>query len=86
VVDADGRLKGMVTDGDLRRAFSRDIANLTATDIMSAEPITISPDARMSDVIDRLATHKISSLFVVEDGRPVATAHIAELMLAGYVA
>jgi arabinose-5-phosphate isomerase len=40
----------------------------------------------MSDVIDLLAANKISNLFVVEDHRPVAIVHIAELMQAGYVA
>ncbi len=86
VLDDAGSLVGIVTDGDLRRAFQRDINGLTAADIMGANPITVDTTARMSDVVDLLTANKISNLFVVEDGRPIAIVHIAELMQAGYVA
>ena len=86
VVGPEGRLEGIVTDGDLRRAFQRDTTNLTAADIMGPNPITVDPDARMSDVVDLLTANKIANLFVVEEGRPTAIVHIAELMQAGYVA
>jgi arabinose-5-phosphate isomerase len=86
VVDADGRLAGIVTDGDVRRAFSRDnAAGLTAADIMSPRPKVIAPDARMSDAIDLMTQNKIATLLVIEDDRPLAIVHIAELMQAGYV-
>jgi arabinose-5-phosphate isomerase len=86
VLDADGTLAGMITDGDVRRAFSSDLSRITAADIMSRQPITVGPDQRMSDVVDLLTANKISNLFVVDEGRPVAIVHIAELMQAGYVA
>jgi arabinose-5-phosphate isomerase len=86
VLDADGTLAGMITDGDVRRAFSSDVSRITAADIMSRQPITVGPDQRMSDVVDLLTANKISNLFVVDEGRPVAIVHIAELMQAGYVA
>lgn len=86
VLNPDGTLAGMITDGDVRRAFSRDISSVTAADIMSPKPITVEPEARMSDVVDLMAANKISNLFVMEDDRPVAIVHIAELMQAGYVA
>jgi len=85
VLDADGNLAGVVTDGDVRRAFANDIAGVRATDIMSRSPITVEPDARMSDVVDLLTQNKIATLFVVQDQRPVAIIHIAELMQSGYV-
>lgn len=59
------------------------ISRLLAGDIMSRHPITVTPDARMSEVIDRLAANKISNMFVVRDGRPLAIVHIAELIQAG---
>jgi arabinose-5-phosphate isomerase len=86
VLASDGSLAGMITDGDVRRAFAQDIAGLTAADIMSRQPITVGPEARMSDVVDLLAANKIANLFVVEDDRPVAIVHVSELMQAGYVA
>ena len=85
VVDADGTLAGIVTDGDVRRAFSRDLTGLTARDVMSASPKAIGPEARMSDAIDLMTQNKIATLLVVEDRRPLAIVHIAELMQAGYV-
>ncbi|KPF79332.1 D-arabinose 5-phosphate [Brevundimonas sp. AAP58] len=86
VLDADGTLAGMITDGDVRRAFAQDVSRISAADIMSRQPIVVGPDQRMSDVVDLLTANKISNLFVVEDGRPAAIIHIAELMQAGYVA
>lgn len=85
VLNPDETLAGIVTDGDIRRAFQRDTTALTAADIMSPNPITVDPDSRMSDVVDLLSANKIANLFVVEDGRPTAIVHIAELMQAGYV-
>lgn len=85
VLHPDGTLAGMVTDGDIRRAFAQDVSAITARDIMSPNPITVGKDARMSDVIDLLAANKIANLFVVQDAKPVAIIHIAELMQAGYI-
>ncbi len=86
VLDADGLLAGVVTDGDVRRALARDdIKGLTATDVMTHDPKVVDPDARMSDAVDLLTQHSIANLFVVEGGRPKAIIHIAELMQAGYV-
>lgn len=88
VVEADGRLAGIVTDGDVRRAFGREptsLKDLTAGDLMSASPKQVSPDARMSDAVDILTQNRISTLLVVEEARPVAIIHLAELMQAGYV-
>ncbi len=83
VVDEAGRLAGIVTDGDIRRAFGRDnAARLTAADIMSPRPKVIAPEARMSDAIDLMTQNKIATLLVLEDERPVAIIHIAELMQA----
>jgi arabinose-5-phosphate isomerase len=85
VLAEDGVMTGMITDGDVRRAFSNDIAAVKAADIMSRSPITAQPDQRMSDVVDLLTANKISNVFVVEDGKPVAIIHVAELMQAGYI-
>lgn len=87
VLNEDGTLGGIVTDGDVRRAFSRDgdVKALTASDLMSPEPKTVHPDARMSDALDLMTQNRIATLLVVEDARPVAVMHVAELMQAGYV-
>jgi arabinose-5-phosphate isomerase len=53
VVDGDGRLIGLVTDGDVRRAFQAhdDIRELRAGAVMTANPATISPDARLQEAL-----------------------------------
>lgn len=86
VLEGDGALAGIVTDGDVRRAFTRgDLSGLTASAVMSPRPKVVSPDARMSDAVDLMTQNKIATLLVVEDDRPKAIIHIAELMQAGYV-
>lgn len=85
VLNEDGTLAGLITDGDVRRAFTRDISTLKAADIMSANPITVDPSQRMRDVVDLLSANKISTLLVVENEKPVAIVHFAELMQAGYI-
>ncbi|HWW12281.1 MAG TPA: CBS domain-containing protein, partial [Brevundimonas sp.] len=66
--------------------FARgDLSGLTAADVMSPRPKVIEPGARMSDAIDLMTQNKIATLLIVEDERPLAIVHIAELMQAGYV-
>jgi arabinose-5-phosphate isomerase len=70
IVDPDGCLAGLITDGDLRRALEAhdDIRSLRAADVMTASPATIGPDARLHEALrlmeDRPA--QISVLPVVE--------------------
>ena len=85
VLNPEGSLAEIITDGDVRRAFSQDISAIQAADIMNRNPKIVEPSQRMSDVVDLLSANKIATLFVVEDERPVAIVHIAELMQAGYV-
>lgn len=53
VLDEDGRLAGLITDGDLRRALERhdDIRSLAAADVMTRTPVTISPEASLRDAL-----------------------------------
>jgi len=66
VVDADGCLMGIVTEGDLRRALQvhDDIRTLTAADIMTARPVTIAPGARLHEAL-RLMEDRPSQIYVL---------------------
>ena len=66
VVDSAGRLAGLITDGDLRRALRAhdDIRELTAADVMTANPVTISPRARLLDAL-RLMEDRPSQISVL---------------------
>jgi len=56
VVDTDGRLLGLITDGDLRRALeeNEDIRNVRAGDVMTANPITIGPGATLREALQTM--------------------------------
>ena len=67
VMDSD-RLMGIITDGDVRRAFDQDVEYLTksAADIMSRSPKTIMPDVRFAEAEVYMRASKISALVVVD--------------------
>ena len=73
VVDDDGRLVGVFTDGDLRRLMSRvpNVLALTAGDAMTPKPITISRDVLAVEALRVMETHKITAVVVVGDRQTV---------------
>jgi arabinose-5-phosphate isomerase len=68
VLDASGRVCGVFTDGDLRRALQKnvDIASARVNDVMSKGPRTIRPDALAAEAVDFMETHKVNQLLVVD--------------------
>ena len=86
VVDDAGRLAGIVTDGDLRRAIDRDLRALTAGAIMTSSPRTIRADRLAVDALRMMngGPRPVLSLFAVDDeARPVGIVHVHDLLRAG---
>lgn len=83
VVDAAGALLGIVTDGDLRRHMGPDLLARTVAEVMTRNPKTIRPDALAGEALRLMNAHAITSLFVVEGGRPVGILHIHDCLRAG---
>jgi arabinose-5-phosphate isomerase len=83
VVSDDGRLAGIVTDGDLRRHLRPDLSLLPVDEIMTRQPRTIAPDALVASALEVQETSKITALIVVEHGRPVGLVHYLDLLRAG---
>ncbi len=83
IVGADGRLRGIVTDGDLRRHMSDDFLTLTAEAVMTPNPKTIRPDALASEALGFMTSRSITNLFVVDDERPVGIVHVHDCLRAG---
>jgi arabinose-5-phosphate isomerase len=83
VVDDNGLLKGIITDGDLRRHMGNRLLEQRAGEIMTPEPKTVSPDLLASAALEMINASNITTLFVVEDGRPVGIIHIHDLLRAG---
>ncbi len=83
IVDEGGLLAGIITDGDLRRHMSSGLLDATAADIMTASPVTAPPDMLASEAMKLLNSVSITSLFVVDNGRPIGIVHIHDLLRAG---
>ena len=84
VVDADGRLAGMFTDGDLRRLMvarpPNAVLSLTAGDAMTPKPRTIRRDMLAVEALRIMETHKITSVVVVDAERQVeGVVHLHDL-------
>jgi len=75
VTDEAGNLIGVITDGDLRRHIEQGLDH-PATVFMSANPKTIGPDALIDEALTLFDEYKITTLFVVDEGRPVGVLHI----------
>jgi arabinose-5-phosphate isomerase len=85
IVDAKGALIGIITDGDLRRHMGTDLLEKSVGEIMNPTPKTVSPGMLASEALNFLNEKKITSLFVVEDGKPVGLVHIHDFLRAGVV-
>ncbi|MDJ0944052.1 MAG: KpsF/GutQ family sugar-phosphate isomerase [Kiloniellales bacterium] len=83
IADDDGRLVGIVTDGDLRRHMNSDLLDRPAKEIMTGKPQTIRPQALAAEALGLMNAKQITSLFVVEDEKPVGFLHIHDCLRAG---
>ncbi|MCK6604343.1 MAG: KpsF/GutQ family sugar-phosphate isomerase [Ignavibacteriaceae bacterium] len=86
VVNDSGKLSGFITDGDLRRLLEKNlpINNLTAKDVMTANPKRISQDVLASFALQTMESFKITSLPVVDDDdKPIGIVHLHDLVNLG---
>lgn len=84
VIDGQGRLTGLVTDGDLRRHMDGLLTH-TAGEIMTPHPRSVTPDVLAADALKLMNDNRITVLFVVDDGRPVGILHVHDLLRAGVI-
>jgi len=70
ITDADNRIAGIYTDGDLRRSFERgvDVHTTGVADVMSAHPQTIAPGALAAEALTLMQDRKINAVLVSTDG------------------
>ncbi len=86
VVDDKGVLKGIITDGDLRRWLSPDLLQKKVSDVMTKNPKTIGPDVLAAEALNIMNnTGKgITQLFVVQDdNKPIGIIHIHDCLRVG---
>lgn len=84
VVDDQGRLSGLITDGDLRRHMDGLLTH-TAGEVMTRAPLTIAPQALAGEALKLMNERRVTVLFVVEDARPVGILHVHDLLRAGVI-
>jgi arabinose-5-phosphate isomerase len=88
VVDADGSLVGIITDGDLRRHMERNLLDRVAKDVMTKNPKTVGPAMLAAEALAFMndSSPKVTSLFVVEQGArrtPIGFLGIHDCLRAG---
>ncbi len=90
VMDGGGKLVGVITDGDLRRALEKfpDLLERQARDVMTCNPKGIEADALAVEALRKMEQFAITSLFVFErsgDEVPVGIIHLHDILRAGVV-
>jgi arabinose-5-phosphate isomerase len=83
VVDGHGVLVGIVTDGDLRRHLGPDLLARLVDDVMSPSPKTIPPDTLVGGALDFLNQAKITTVFIVDGGKPIGIVHMHDIVRTG---
>jgi arabinose-5-phosphate isomerase len=87
VVNEDGSIYGILTDGDLRRMLERrqPINGVTAADICSRHPIQIGPEELAVSALDLLRQHDITHLLVVQANQYLGILHLHDLVKEGLI-
>lgn len=83
VVNDDGTLAGIITDGDISRNLSRNLSELAVDDIMTRKPKTVDQNLLASAALSILNEKHIGALIVVEDDRPIGLVHFHDLLRIG---
>ena len=89
VLDSDGRMAGVVTDGDLRRGLEKwggRLFKMTAGKVMTKNPKSISKEELAAKALSIMQSHSITALVVPDkDGKPVGIIHLHDILRQGIV-
>ena len=87
VIDQDGKLKGLVTDGDLRRVMEKgkDISQMNASNMMAKNPKTITKETLAAKAVQIMEQHSITSLVVSKEDKIEGIIHLHDILKAGVV-
>ncbi len=80
----DGKLIGIITDGDVRRTLGKSYNNLKAREVMTANPRTIQEDGLAAEALALLNDFKITALFILDaKGKPIGLIHVHDCLAIG---
>lgn len=86
VIDGKGgALRGIITEGDLRRAYDADMFGKRAADIMTESPVTIGVSDLLRDAVDLMTSKRIANIIVLDGAAVVEILDIKDLMQRGYL-
>lgn len=89
VLNAAGKMEGIITDGDLRRMLNQyqgeALLHLTATDIMTRSPISVEPEEYAVKALEIMQSRSITQIVVTEDGEVKGFVHLHDLLREGLV-
>jgi len=88
VIDAQGRLAGVYTDGDLRRTLDQhgDLRALRVDDVMTRGGKRIRADLLAAEAVRLMEDNRITALAVVDaDDRPIGAIHMHDLLVSGVI-
>lgn len=83
VVDEAGHLVGVLTDGDLRRAFGHGFVDRPVAEAMGRHPMVIEPKILAAQALNQMNAGRITCIFVVDERRPIGLIHLHDLLRAG---
>lgn len=79
-----GKLSGIITDGDIRRALKRSTEGAKASDLMTRNPRTIQEDGLAAEALSLLSEFKITALFIVNPANePIGLIHVHDCLAIG---
>ncbi|HEY4193695.1 MAG TPA: KpsF/GutQ family sugar-phosphate isomerase [Mesorhizobium sp.] len=83
IVDGDGALAGIITDGDIRRHIGSDLLSMTVDQVMTRGPKTVEPDTLVAKALQVLNASSITAVMVEENRRPIGLVHLHDLLRIG---
>lgn len=84
VIDADNKLLGIYTDGDLRRTLAERVSiDTPISEVMTTDPVTVAPGILAAELVTLMKTSSINSILVTENSRVVGALNMQDLLRAG---
>jgi len=85
IVDGNGKIAGIITDGDLRRHMRPDLMTARVEDVMTRNPRTIPPSMLATEMLETINSSKpaVTVLIVAEARKPVGIVHVHDVLRAG---
>lgn len=85
IIDKNGLLVGIITDGDLRRWMAPNLIEEKVSKVMTKNPRTVGPDVLIAEAVNIMNNtgRGITNMFVLKDGKPIGIIHIHDCLRAG---